>query len=229
MSILLLVAIALVAVALYVPQWHTRRILAKFSQPHPTLPGTGAQYAEHLLKSQGINHVRVEETPDGDHYDPTAKVVRLSPANFHSNSLTAIVTAAHEVGHAIQDAQGYEPLQRRTEMVTRAQGFARFSGFALIALPVLLVVVHSPILAALAFAIGFVSQFGGVLVSITTLPVELDASFKRAMPLLEQGGLLSPKELYNAKRILRACAMTYVAGSLSSLLNLWKWMKAIKR
>jgi Zn-dependent membrane protease YugP len=229
MNILLLIAIVLFAVALYVPQWHTRRILEQYSKPHPTLPGTGAQYAEHLLTAQGLSGVRVEETKEGDHYDPTTKVVRLSSANFHTNSLTAIVTAAHEVGHAIQDAQGYEPLQRRTEMVTRAQGFARFSGVALIALPILLVVIHSPILAALAFAVGFVSQFGGVLVSITTLPVELDASFKRAMPLLEQGGFLSPKELHNAKRILRACAMTYVAGSLSSLLNLWKWMKAIKR
>jgi hypothetical protein len=229
MSPLLLIGVVLVAVALYVPQWHTRRILAQYSRPHPTLPGTGSQYAEHLLRAQGLTMVRVEETKEGDHYDPTAKVVRLSIANFHSNSLTAIVTAAHEVGHAIQDAQGYEPLHRRTEMVTRAQGFAQFSGWALMALPVVLVVVHSPVLAALTFAIGFVAQFGGVLVSITTLPVELDASFKRAMPLLAQGGLLSPKELYIAKRILRACAMTYVAGSLSSLLNLWKWMKAIRR
>lgn len=229
MNILLLVAIGLVAVALYIPQWHTKRILQRFSAPHPTLPGTGSQFAEHLLKQQGLTHVRVEETNDGDHYDPLTKTVRLSPDNFHRNSLTAIVTAAHEVGHAIQDAQGYEALQRRTELVTRAQTFARFSGWALIALPILLVVIHSPILAALAFAIGFVSQFGGVLVNITTLPVELDASFNRAMPLLAQSNLLSPKELHSAKRILRACAMTYVAGSLSSLLNLWKWMKAIRR
>lgn len=229
MNILLLVAIALVAVALYIPQWHTQRILRRYGQPHPTLPGTGSQYAEHLLRSQGLTHVRVEETKEGDHYDPVAKVVRLTNQNYHRNSLTAIVTAAHEVGHAIQDAQGYEPLQRRTELITRAQSFARFSGWALLALPVVLVVVHSPILAALAFAIGFVAQFGGVLVNITTLPVELDASFNRAMPLLANSNVLSPKELHTAKRILRACAMTYVAGSLSSLLNLWKWMRALRR
>jgi hypothetical protein len=229
MNPLLLIIFLLLAVALYTPQWHTRRVLAKFSQPHPVLPGTGAQYAEHLLASQGLSHVRVEETAQGDHYDPVQKAVRLSRENFHSNSLTAIVTAAHEVGHAIQDATGYEPLQRRTELVTRAQTFARFSGWALLALPVVLVIIHSPILAALAFAIGFVAQFGGVLVNITTLPVEFDASFTRAMPLLAQNPYLSPKDLYHAKRILRACAMTYVAGSLSSLLNLWKWLKAIKR
>lgn len=228
-SPLLLISFLLLAIALYAPQWHTRRILSRYSVPHPTLPGSGAMYAEYLLKEQGLGHVRVEETQDGDHYDPMQKVVRLSPENFHSNSLTAIVTAAHEVGHAIQDAQGYEPLQRRTEMVTRAQTFAQFSGWALIALPVVLVVVHSPILAAFSFAIGFVSQFGGVLVNITTLPVEFDASFSRAMPLLAKNPYLSPKDLHIAKRILRACAMTYVAGSLSSLLNLWKWLKAIKR
>lgn len=229
MNTLLLIAIGLVAVALYLPQWHTQRILNRFSAPHPSLPGTGSQFAEHLLAGQGLSHVKVEETTEGDHYDPLAKTVRLSAENFHNKSLTAIVTAAHEVGHAIQDAQGYEPLQRRTELITRAQTFARFSGWALIALPILLVVIHSPMLAALAFAIGFVAQFGGVLVNITTLPVELDASFNRAMPLLAQTKLLSPKELYSAKRILRACAMTYVAGSLASLLNLWKWMKAIRR
>jgi hypothetical protein len=229
MNILLLIVLAIVAIGLYVPQWHTQRILKKYSAPHPLLPGTGAQYAEHLLNSQGLKHVRVEETSEGDHYDPTTKVVRLSRDNFHRNSLTAIVTAAHEVGHAIQDAQNYEPLHRRTELITRTQSFARFSGWALIALPIILVLIHSPILAALAFAIGFVAQFGGVLVNITTLPVEFDASFNRAMPLLKQSNLLSPKELHQAKRILRACALTYVAGSLSSLLNLWKWMKALKR
>jgi len=229
MNPLLLIFIAMVAVLLYLPQWQTRRILQRYSVPHPTLPGTGAQYAEHLLGSQGLSHVRVEETPLGDHYDPSTKTVRLSRDNFHTNSLTAIVTAAHEVGHAIQDATDYEPLKRRSELVTRAQKFEQISGWALIALPVLLVVVHSPALGALAFALGFVSQFWGIVVNITTLPVEFDASFARAMPLLEQGGWLSPKELFIARRILRACAMTYVAGSLSSLLNLWKWLKAIRR
>lgn len=229
MSPLLLIFIGLMAVALYVPQWHTQRILEKFSRPHPNLPGTGSQYALHLLKQQGLVHVRVEETKDGDHYDPSSKTVRLSAQNFHTNSLTAIVTAAHEVGHAIQDAQNYEPLQRRTELITRAQGFARFSGIALIILPIVLLVAHNPWMAALAFVMGFVSQFGGVLVNITTLPVEFDASFNRAMPLLKQSNLLSKEDLRHAKRILRACAMTYVAGSLSSLLNLWKWMKALRR
>lgn len=229
MNALLLIFIALLAVALYLPQWHTRRILQRYSTPHPTLPGTGAQYAEHLLRSQGLDQVRVEETSDGDHYDPGARAVRLSRDNFHSNSLTAIVTAAHEVGHAIQHAQQYEPLLRRSEMITRAQKFEQVSGWALIALPVVLVVIHSPLLAALAFALGFASQFWGVIVNLSTLPVEFDASFTRAMPLLQQGGLLTPKELYIARRILRACAMTYVASSLSSLLNLWKWLKAIRR
>lgn len=229
MSPLLLIFIGLMAIAFYVPQWHTQRILEKFSKPHPNLPGSGAEYALHLLKQQNLAHVRVEQTQEGDHYDPTSKTVRLSAQNFRTNSLTAIVTAAHEVGHAIQDAQHYEPLQRRTELITRAQGFARLSGIALVVLPLVLIVAHSPWMAALAFVLGFVSQFGGVLVNITTLPVEFDASFNRAMPLLKQSNLLSKQELRDAKRILRACAMTYVAGSLSSLLNLWKWMKALRR
>jgi Zn-dependent membrane protease YugP len=229
MNVLFLLSLAMLAVLLYLPQWQSQRILAKYRVPHPTLPGTGAQFAEHLLLSQGIAHVRVEETTMGDHYDPIAKVVRLSRENFNSNSLTAIVTSAHEVGHAIQDAQGFEPLHRRTELVTRAQHFEKLSGWALLALPVLLVVVHSPLLGLIAFGLGFVSQFGGVLVSITTLPVEFDASFKRALPLLTEGGWLSPKELHIARSILRACAMTYVASSLSNLLNLWKWLKAIRR
>jgi Zn-dependent membrane protease YugP len=229
MNVFFLLLLAMLAVLLYVPQWQSQRILAKYRVPHPTLPGTGAQFAEHLLQSQGIGHVRVEETTAGDHYDPMAKVVRLSRENFYSNSLTAIVTAAHEVGHAIQDAQGFEPLQRRTELVTRAQKFEKISGWALLALPVLLLVVHNPMLGLVAFGVGFVSQFGGILVSITTLPVEFDASFNRALPLLQAGGWLSPKELHISRQILRACAMTYVASSLSGLLNLWKWLKTIRR
>jgi Zn-dependent membrane protease YugP len=114
-------------------------------------------------------------------------------------------------------------------LVTRAQKFEQISGWALLALPVLLVVIHSPMLGVLAFALGFMSQFWGIVVSITTLPVEFDASFNRALPLLQAGGWLSPKELHISRQILRACAMTYVAGSLSNLLNLWKWLKAIRR
>ncbi|MCP3668804.1 MAG: zinc metallopeptidase [Gammaproteobacteria bacterium] len=224
-AILLLI---ILAIAIYLPQVWTRHILSKYSTPDPDIPGTGAEFARHLLKLIKIDQVKVEETSAGDHYDPTTRTVRLHSNNHDKKSLTALVTAAHEVGHAIQDIGGYEPFHHRTALVIRAEQLSRISGVAAIAIPVLIPLTRSPLAGLLAFGIGFIAMGVPVITHLSTLPVEYDASFNRALPLLEKGEYLSAKQLRAARRILKACALTYVAGSLASLLNLWRWLKALR-
>lgn len=209
------------------PNLWTKSILKKYRKPHPTIPGTGLQFAEHLIKKYQLE-VTLEQTPQGDHYDPIGKVVRISSENAQSNSLTAIATVAHEIGHAIQHQQHYQPLLQRTVLVERAQHMQRFSGIALMATPILIPLLHTPVIGIITFAAGFIAMGIPVILHLSTLPVEWDASYKRALPLLKEGQYLSPAELKIARKILRACALTYVAASLSSLFNLWKWLRAIK-
>ena len=155
--------------------------------------------------------------------------MRISTANAHSNSLTAITTVAHEIGHALQDKNDYPELKQRTALVERAAVMQKFAGMALMVTPLLIPLAHTPMVAFLTFGAGFIAMGVPVIIHLSTLPVEFDASFKRALPLLEQGEYLNKRDHKTAKRILFACAMTYVAASLSSLFNLWKWLKALKR
>lgn len=229
----LIIGLVLLAIISFVPQWWTRSILKKHSKPHPSLPGNAHAFAEHLVNKFQLNDVRIEELPadsvQGDHYDPIDKVVRLSSQNYHSNSLTAIVTTAHEIGHALQHQANYEPLLTRTEMVERSQWLQKFSGIALMATPVLIPLMHTPVIGMVTFAAGFIAMGIPVLIHLSTLPVEFDASYKRALPLLQEGEYLDKRDMKRARHILTACAMTYVSSSLASLFNLWKWFSGFRR
>ena len=226
---LLIVGFIILFILTTLPSLWTKYILNKYRKPSKTIPGTGLQFAEHLIKKHELHGVKLEETADGDHYDPIEKVVRISTANAHSNSLTAITTVAHEVGHALQDKHDYPELKQRTALVERAAMMQKFAGVALMVTPFLIPLAHTPMVAMLTFGAGFIAMGVPVMIHLSTLPVEFDASFKRALPLLEKGEYLSKREHRIAKKILFACAMTYVAASLSSLFNLWKWLKALRR
>lgn len=225
----LIIIFVLLFIVTSLPSLWTKAILKKHSKEHPDIPGTGLQFAEHLIKKHELTGVRVEETEQGDHYDPIEKVVRISSENAHSNSLTAITTVAHEIGHAIQDKEDYPELKQRTALIERAAIMQKFAGVALMITPLMIPLAHTPMVAFITFGAGFIAMGVPVIIHLSTLPVEFDASFKRALPLLEQGQYLNKKDHKSAKRILLACAMTYVAASLSSLFNLWKWLKALKR
>jgi len=225
----LVVIFVLLFILTTLPSLWTKAILNKHRKPHPDIPGTGLQFAEHLIQKYELHGVTVEETDQGDHYDPIEKVVRISTANAHSNSLTAITTVAHEIGHALQDKEDYPELKQRTALIERAAIMQKFSGVALMITPFLIPLAHTPMIAMVTFGAGFIAMGIPVIIHLSTLPVEFDASFKRALPLLQDGEYLDKKDYKTAKRILFACAMTYVAASLSSLFNLWKWLKALKR
>lgn len=211
------------------PQWWVRSVLSRYNQEDPRFPGTGGELARHLLDRLSLNQVKVEVVSgaQGDHYDPESRCVRLSPANLQGRSLTAVVTSAHEVGHAMQHALGYSPFRWRMRLARIALVAERLGSFLLFAVPVLTLASKAPGVGLLLFVAAASSLGVGLLVQLVTLPVEWDASFKRAMPLLASG-YLEEAQLPAARTILRACAFTYVAASLAGLLNFWRWMRFIR-
>ncbi len=218
--LLLLVFLAVV----FGPQMWAKRVLARHSGPRDDLAGTGGELARHLVDGLKLPGVKVEPTPGGDHYDPLAKAVRLNRKHCDARSLTALVVASHEVGHAIQDASGYRPFQARTRLVRGAQGVQKVGMALMMAIPVVAILARSPRLGVLMFVVGLATLATSVVVHLVTLPVEWDASFRRALPLLAANGYIKPADRAAARSILTACALTYVAGSLASLLNLWRWI-----
>ena len=223
--LLLLIVLAI----LLGPQLWTKRVFAKYRGHREDYPGTGGDLARHLLDRFNLPHVKVETTEVGDHYDPMAKVVRLTPDNFGGKSLTATTVAAHEVGHALQDQAGYKPLQERTRLIRVAQGAEKMGSVVMIGIPIVAALTRSPAVGLLVFLAGLATMSIGALVHLITLPVEWDASFRRALPVLEQGHYISRDDLQGARRILTAAALTYVAASLGGLLNIWRWITLLRR
>jgi Zn-dependent membrane protease YugP len=213
------------------PGFWVRQVLRKYSQPADRYrqQGTGAELARHLLDRFNLPDVGVEETQAGDHYDPQARRVRLSAANYRGHSLTAITVAAHEVGHAIQHARGEVLFDYRQRLVRAAMTGERIGGLLLLAAPIVLVITRVPQAGLLVLLIAVGSMAVGTLVHLVTLPVELDASFNKALPILREGDYLHDGDLPHARRILKAAALTYVAGSLASLLNLGRWLMVLRR
>lgn len=176
---------------------------------------TGAQVARKILDRNGLNNIPVEHVSGNlsDHYDPSAKVLRLSDSTYNSVSVAAIGVAAHECGHAIQHKEGYGPLKLRTAIVPAANIGSRLG------VPIILL--------GLLFGGGgsFLVNLGiwvfslAVLFQIVTLPVEFNAS-NRALVMLEDYGVLGSDEKRKAKSVLSAAAMTYVAAAASSILQL---------
>ena len=217
------VAILLLLVLVFGPSLWARHVMREHAAPRPDLPGTGGDLARHLLDRVGLDSVAVEATERGDHYDPKAKAVRLTPANLEGRSITAVAVAAHEVGHALQDKGDYRPLKLRTRLVPLAFWGERAAGVVLGLSP--LAFALSPRLGLIQALAAFVVMGGRIVVHAVTLPVERDASFGRALPILEEGGYLDPADLPAARAVLRAAAYTYVAAALMSLLDLTRWVR----
>jgi uncharacterized protein len=211
------------------PQLWVWWVFRQNRRPREDFPGTGGELARHLLNRFGLQHVRVEATPLGDHYNPETKLVGLTPNHYHGKSLTAVVVAVHEVGHALQDYEGYRLLKDRTELLRVAQKAEKAGSYLMLGIPVLAGLTKIPAIGigVLVLALGVMSI--SALVHLITLPVEWNASFRRALPILREGGYLNTPDLNEAKRILTAAALTYLASSLFSLVNLWRWIRLVRR
>jgi hypothetical protein len=212
------------------PQWWARYTFRRYAGVLPRIPGTGGELARHLLDRFGMPDVPVEKTEKGgDHYDPERRAVCLSPDNHDRNSLTAVAVAAHEVGHAIQHQRNEPMLALRHRLVKLAQTTQQLGAGAMFLLPVAMAITRAPAAGIIMAVIGLGSMASATLVHLVTLPVELDASFRKALPVLIAGRYIQPRDEAAVRRVLRAAALTYVAGSLASLLNLARWLAFLRR
>lgn len=194
-------------------QWKVKSTFEKYSHVPTRLGITGREMAERLMLSSDVRGVKVSTIQGSltDHYDPSAKVLRLSEPVFDKTSVAAVGVAAHEMGHAIQDKIGYAPLVLRSTLVPVANIGSSFG----------------PILAFAGFFfrfgllvnLGILLFSGAVLFYFITLPVEIDAS-RRALKILEGTQLLTNEELGGVRSVLTAAAFTYVASALTALASL---------
>ncbi len=203
--------------ALYA-QFKVKGAFNKFSRVRTARGVTGAQVARALLDANGLRGVRVERVSGflSDHYDPRHKVLRLSPDVYDTPSVAAAGVAAHEMGHALQDAQEYAPLTLRTAMVPAVQ-FGSFLGPILFFIGFLLSS-SAPSFTWLAW-LGLLFFAASVVFALVTLPVEFDAS-SRAKALLASQGILAHGELEGVRKVLNAAALTYVAGAIQAVMTL---------
>lgn len=226
---LILILILLLAALILGPQQWARYVLRKHSVPRPDLAGTGGQFIKHLRKKFALPDLQLEATTQGDHYDPLTRTVRLGEDNLNGQSLTAVAVAAHEFGHALQHARNYQPLLARTRMVGFAQKSEKLGGIALFIIPLLSMTPFGVRLLPLLIIIIIFSIAISCVVHLITLPVEFDASFGRALPILKQGQYVDNKDMRSVRHILLACAFTYLASSLAGLLNFWRWFRFLRR
>ena len=205
-----------------------RRVMQAHGDDRPDYPGTGGEFARHLLDEHGLEGVSVEVTAQGDHYDAAAKAVRLTQAHHDGRSLTAVAVAAHEVGHALQDCDGYGPLKWCHRLVMTANLTDRIGSVLILGLSAVGSAAMSP--RFLLFGILAVVGIGLIRVAayLAMLPVEMDASFRRAFPIIDQGRYLPQEDLPSVRSVLKAAAYTYVAASLFQVLNLLRILRVFR-
>jgi Zn-dependent membrane protease YugP len=185
----------------------------KYSQVGARSGLSGAEAARELLRQRGVHDVRVEPVEGflSDHYDPGAKVLRLSPDVFNGRSLASLGVAAHEAGHALQHATGYGPLKFRSWVVKPAMLGSNLGMY---------VMMGGMFLQATSLVWVGVAMFSAfVIFTLVTLPVEFNAS-SRAVAALQGAGMITEQERKPTKAVLDAAALTYVAAAISAVLQL---------
>ena len=199
-------------------QWKVKSTYQKFAQVPAANGLSGRDMARAIMQRNGVDGVNIEEVGGtlSDHYDPGARMVRLSADIFEGNSIASIAVAAHEVGHVLQHQQGYMPLRLRSS-------FAPAAGLgSTLAMPLFfigLIFNRSLPFSGMLMDLGILFFAGAVLFHFITLPVEFDAS-KRALRQLTESGAVMPQEVAGAKQVLDAAALTYVAAAAMAALQL---------
>ena len=226
---LLAAGLLIVLALIFGPSLWVKFVMRKYSIENPEMAGTGGELAEHLIKRFSLEDVTVEVTDVGDHYDPIEKKVRLLQEHYQSKSLTAIAIAAHEVGHAIQDQQGDKRLATRTKMIPVVNNVARWSAIIISLSPVVGIITRHPMPFSFLLILGLSGFIARMLVHAVTLPIEFDASFSKALPLLRKGKYVSQSNEKAVSHILRAAALTYVSAAMADILNLSRWIIILAR
>ena len=224
------IAAVLLILLIFGPQIWAKHVFNKYAVEIDALPGTGGELAQHLVKRLELEDVHIEEGEQNENfYDPDNKLVKLSPENFNGKSLTAITVAAHEIGHALQHKSGYQPLSVRSRLARLSWYAEKIAAMLLVAFPFISLLTRVPAVGIFTLACGLTILILPVLVHLITLPVEWDASFKRALPVLVAGEYIPESAIPIAKQILTAAALTYLAASLASILNFYRWLVFLKR
>ena len=211
------------------PSFWVKYVMRRHSSEKTEIPGTGGELAKHLIERFSLKDVEVEVTDIGDHYDPIEKKVRLLPQNYESKSLTAIAIAAHEVGHAIQDHQGDRRLAARTKIAPIVDKVARWSVAIISLSPVIGIITRHPMPFSLLLLLGLSGFIARMMIHLVTLPIEFDASFSKALPILREGNYVSQSNEKAVRQILRAASLTYVSAALADILNLGRWIVILLR
>jgi hypothetical protein len=208
-------------ILMMVVQWYVKSAYDKWSRVAARSRVTGAQAAQRLIQAGGLNDVRIEGIQGHltDHYDPRSKVLRLSRGVYESPSVAALAIAAHELGHAVQDHEGYFPLRLRSVMVP-AVNIGSYLGWILIVIGLLLQVTNIAWLGVVVFS-------GGALFALATLPVELNASARAKRLLAETGLVAGEDEMRGVNNVLNAAALTYVAALITAVLQLLYWVTLV--
>lgn len=198
-------------------QYKVKRTVAKYQKIPNNRHMTGSEIAKEILQREGLSHIPVEKASGflSDHYDPIKKVLRLSPEVYANHSVAAIGIAAHEVGHALQQARHYYPLMLRTGFYPVANIGSRLAPFLII---LGFIFTIKPLILG-----GIIFFAASVFFTVMTLPVEFNAS-KRAMVTIRQYGFTSGQETQGVKKVLNAAAMTYVAAALVAVMQLVRFI-----
>jgi len=183
------------------------------------MPFTGKELGLKLLKENKLDNVLIEPIKQVDHYNPLEKKVRISEDKLNKKSITSIAVVAHEIGHAIQDKENYKPLLLRQKLIEKTIIFQRVGSFLLIiGLPSIFAITKSPFITFLAAILIMGCLSTNVVIHLITLPVEFDASFKRALPILQK--YVPNENMRQCRSVLRAAAFTYLAQSIVSIFRL---------
>lgn len=223
---LILVLIAALVGLMILPQFLVRRRMKHYHRIDQTLDGTGGELAEHLIKRFQLP-VSITDQEGGDFYDPARALVSLSPENRQKRSITAVAVAAHEVAHAMQHHKRWRPFMLRQRMapvialIQYLVAMLTSFGTALIFIPGLGIIWRLLIISLI------ISGLLRILFHLMTLPVELHASYKLALPLLSE--YIPEEKLPAARKVLRAAAMTYVASAMADFVNLGIWLRLLRR
>ena len=227
----MLVVVLLVAILALVfgPQLWIKRTLRIYGVHRSDLSGTGGELAEHLIQRFSLEGTSVKEGREGeDFYDPENKVVSLSGSHFHGKSIAAVAVATHEVSHALQHHEQHTGFMKRQRRIRIAIMIERFSVIALMVTPLIFLLTRVPQSTLITLLLGASGMVASLWVQLMNLPVEMDASFNKALPILEEG-YLSGDDLPAARKVLKAAALTYVAAALASLLNIGRWFAILRR
>ena len=182
------------------------------------MPFNAEEFGKLILKENDLSGVKIEETQAVDHYDLNDRTVRVKEGRLEKKSLTSLTIVCHEIGHAIQHNEEYEPLVQRTNLVEKTQWISRLGGVILYSALPLILATGSFGFIKLSLLLVICSVLVGVLIHLITLNVEIDASFNRAMPILKEK---IPEEYHaQCNNVLKAAAFTYVIGALTSFLSL---------